>query len=120
MDWLLKIISILIILDGIILVFKPALFKKFFEIIGGGKMIYFATILKTIVGTIFLFGASKSKLPIVFVIAGILALAGAVFIVLQPKKAKAIGQWFASKNIIVLRLLAVIYLLIGAFLMYSS
>ena len=58
--------------------------------------------------------------PWVIITFGILALAGAVFIVIMPQKARAMAGWFAAKNNTTLRFFSMIYLLIGALLVYSA
>ncbi|MGA2914993.1 MAG: hypothetical protein ABSE89_03110 [Sedimentisphaerales bacterium] len=113
---LLKIIAILIILDGIVLLFRPDFLKKYIEIFTGGKRIYLAAVLKAAIGAIFLIGASGCKMPAVIILFGILALGGAVFIVISPQKARAMAEWFAAKNNTTLRVLSIIYMLIGALL----
>lgn len=121
MNWLLKIIAILIILDGIVLLFRPDFLKKYIGIFTGGKGIYFAAVLKAAVGAIFLYSVSdKCAHSWVIITFGILALAGAVFIVAMPQKARSIAAWFGNRNTTILRLFAIIYLLIGAILAYSS
>jgi uncharacterized protein YjeT (DUF2065 family) len=120
MNWLLKIIAILIILDGIVLLFRPDFLKKYIEIFTAGKKIYIAALIKAAVGAIFLFGASGCKIPAVIILFGILALGGAVFIVIAPQRAKAMAGWFAAKNNTTLRLFSLIYLFIGALLVFSA
>ncbi|MGB8225684.1 MAG: hypothetical protein WCE45_02275 [Sedimentisphaerales bacterium] len=116
MNWLLKIVAILIILDGIVLLFRPDFLKKYIEIFTKGSRIYIAAIIKAVFAAIFLFGASGCKIPWVIILFGILALGGAVFIVISPKKARAMAEWFAAKNNMILRFLSIIYMLIGALL----
>ncbi len=116
MNLLLKIIAILIILDGIVLLFRPDFLRKYVEILTGGKGIYIAAALKGIIGAIFLLGASVCKIKAVIILFGILALGGAVFIVIKPQKARAAAEWFAAKNNTMLRFFSIIYICIGALL----
>ena len=120
MNWLPKIVAVLIIIDGIVLLFRPDFLKKYFEILAGGKGIYIAAILKAVIGAVLLLSASGCKVPWVIILFGILALGGAVFIVIVPQKARAMAGWFAAKNNTTMRLLSLIYLLIGALLVYSA
>lgn len=120
MNWLLKIIAVLIIIDGIVLLFRPDFLKKYIEIFTQGAKIYIAALIKTVIGAIFLFGASGCKAPWVIILFGILALVGAAFIVIIPQKAKAMAEWFAARNNTTLRFFSIIYILIGALLVFST
>jgi uncharacterized protein YjeT (DUF2065 family) len=120
MNWL-KIVAILLVIDSIVLLFRPDLLKKYCQLVCQGAAIYLAAFLKAVVGAIFLFGASdKCSHQWVIIAFGILALAGAVFIVIMPQKAKVMAGWFAAKSITTLRFLALIYLAIGALLVFSA
>ena len=120
MNWL-KIVSILLVIDAIVILTKPEFVKKYIGMVAQGAKIYLAAFIKAVVGTIFLFGASdKCTLPWVIITFGILALGGAVFIIALPQKSRAMASWLASKSTATLRFLALIYLLIGAILVYSA
>ncbi len=121
MNWLPKIVAILIVIDGIVILFRPDLLKKYCQIFCQGATIYLAALLKALVGAAFLFSSpGKCNIPAVIITFGILALAGAVFIVIMPQKARAMAGWFAARNNTTLRLFSIIYLLIGALLVYSA
>ncbi len=120
MNWL-KIVSILIVIDAIVILLKPDFVKTYIGMLAEGAKIYLAAILKAVFGLIFLFGVSnKCTLPWVIVATGIVALAGAVFIIAMPQKARNMAGWFATKSNTTLRFLAIIYLFIGALLVYSA
>lgn len=118
---MLKIVAILIIIDGIVVLLRPDFMRMFFEIFTQGSKIYLAAVIKAVFGLIFLFGASnKCAHELVVITLGILGLAGAVFIVAMPQKSRAMTLWFVARNNTILRFLSVIYLLIGALLIYSA
>jgi uncharacterized protein YjeT (DUF2065 family) len=120
-QWLPKIVAILIVIDGIVLLFRPDLLKRYIVILTQGAKIYLAAIIKAVLGAIFLFGVSdKCRISWVIILSGILALAEAVFIIIMPKKARAMASWFAIKSNTIMRFLSLIYLLIGALLVYSA
>ena len=120
-QWLPKIVAILIVIDGIVILFRPDLLKKYCRLFSQGATIYIAAILDALVGVALLVPASdKCNHQWVIITFGILALAGAVFIVIMPKKAGAMANWFAERNNTTLRLFSLIYLLIGALLVYSA
>jgi uncharacterized protein YjeT (DUF2065 family) len=121
MNWLPKIVAILIVIDGIVILLRPDLSKKYCQLFCQGAAIYLDALIKALVGAAFLFGASdKCNHQWVIITFGILAFAGAVFIVIMPQKARVIAGWFAAKSNTTLRLFSLIYLLIGALLVYSS
>jgi uncharacterized protein YjeT (DUF2065 family) len=120
MNWL-KIVAILLVVDAIVILIRPDYVKKYIGLLAEGSKIYLAAILDAALGVILLIGvSSKCTIPWVIILFGILALAGAIFIIFIPQKAKAIAGWFATKNNTTLRLFAIIYMLIGALLVYSS
>jgi len=119
MNWL-KFITILLVLDAIIIIIRPDYVKRYIGMLAQGAKIYIAAVLKAVVGVIFLFGADRSTVPWVIVTFGILAMSGAVFIIALPQKSRAMTAWFASKNTLTLRFFAIIYLLIGGFLVYAA
>lgn len=121
MQWMPKIIAILIIIDGIMVMFRPDFLKKYCLIFSQGASIYIAAIIKALIGVALLFGvSSQCRYETVIIAFGILALAGAVFIIAAPQKARTMAGFFAEKNTTTLRLLSIIYLLIGAILVYSA
>jgi hypothetical protein len=117
MQWLPKIIAVLIVIDGIVIMFRPDLLKKYCLIFSQGASIYLVAIIKALVGIAMLFGVSdQCRYEWVIIVFGILALADAVFIIAAPQKARAMAGFFAEKS----RLLSIIYLLIGALLVYAA
>ena len=121
MQWMPKIIAILIIIDGIVVMLRPDFLKKYCLMFSRGAGIYLAAIIKALIGIALLFGVSKQcRYETVIIAFGILALAGAIFVIAAPQKARAIAGFFAEKNTTTLRLLSVVYLLMGAILIYSS
>jgi uncharacterized protein YjeT (DUF2065 family) len=120
MNWL-KIVAILLVIDAIVILIRPDYVKKYIGLLAEGSKIYLAAILYAVLGVIFLFGVSdKCTLPQVIIIFGILAVGGAVFIVAMPQKARAMAGWFAARNNTTLRFFSIIYLLVGALLVFSA
>jgi len=121
MQWMPKIIAILIVIDGIMLMFRPDFLKKYCLLFSQGASIYIAAIIKALVGIALLFGVSEQcRYETVIIAFGILALAGGAFVIAAPQKARAMAGFFAAKSTATLRLLSIIYLLMGAILIYSS
>ncbi len=120
-QWLPKVVAILLVIDAIAALFRPNLLKKYCLLFSQGATIYIAAVIYALIGIAFLFGVSdKCNIQWAVIAFGILALAGAVFIVAMPQKARAIADWFGAKNITTLRLFSLIYLLIGGLLVYAA
>ena len=120
MEIVLKIIGILIILDGIVILTKPALVKMVMSFFARNKHIYLAAVIKAVFGLIFLFGVSdKCHWPAVIMTIGILGLFGAVMIVVFLEKMKTLMTFFAGRGEIFWRLMSIIYLAFGALIIYS-
>ena len=119
MKIVLQILGILIILDGIVVLIKPALFKMAMNFFARNRHMYLAVALKAAFGLLFLFGASQCKLPIVMIILGILGLFGAAAIVVFYEKMKALASFFADRGEVFWRLMSIVYLAFGALIIYS-
>ena len=119
MKIVLQILGILIILDGIVVLVRPALVKTVLNFLVQNKWMYLAAVLKAVFGLLFLFGASLCKLPVVAIIIGILGLFGAVIIVALYEKTKALMNFFAGRSEVFWRLMSVVYLAFGALIIYS-
>jgi len=121
MQWMPKIVAVLIILDGIMVMFRPDFLKKCCLMFSQGATIYLAAVIKALVGIAVLFGVSeKCRYEWVIIAFGILALVGAVFVIAAPQKARAMAGFFAAKSNTTLRFLSIIYLLIGVLLVYAA
>jgi len=120
MNWL-KFVAILLVIDAIVILIRPDFVKIFIGFFAEGAKIYFGAIIKAVLGIIFLFGANeKSTLPWLIITFGILALAGAVFIIAVPQKARAMAKWFTYRSFFTIRFFAAIYLVIAAILVYAA
>lgn len=121
MNIALKIIGVLIILDGIVALIKPGLIKMAMNFFAKNKRIYLAAVIKAVFGLLFLFGASdQCHWPMVIMIMGILGLFGASLIVILYEKMKALMSFFANRGNIFWRLMSVVYLAFGALVIYSA
>lgn len=119
MNIVLKIVGILIILDGIILLIKPGVVKTALSFFVKKKRIYLGAVLKAGFAVLFLFGASECKRPEIIIIIGIIGLFGAVGIVVLREKMKALLNFFINRGDIFWRLMSITYLAFGALVIYS-
>ncbi|HAL45292.1 MAG: hypothetical protein A2Y12_06420 [Planctomycetes bacterium GWF2_42_9] len=120
MNWL-KFVAILLVVDAIIILIRPDFIKHLAGMLAQGAKIYIASLAKAALGIIFLFGAgSKSTLPWVIIIFGVLALAGGILIIAVPQKARSMANWFTHRSFFTLRCFAAGYLVIAALLVYAA
>jgi len=120
MNIVLKIVAILCVVDSIVLFTKPALLKLYSEYLMPGKRIYLAAAIKAAFGIILLFGVdSRCSIPAVVIAIGALGMAGAVFIITAPEKARTILKWTGARGQMSIRIFAILYLLFAALLVYS-
>lgn len=120
-QWLPKIVAVLLVIDAIASLFRPDLLKKCCLFCSQGAAVYIVAVIEAVIGAAFLFGASeKCNHQWVIIAFGILAFAGAVFIIAIPQKIRSAAGWFGTRNVITLRLFSLIYLIIGAILIYSA
>ena len=118
MKIVLQILGILIILDGIIIMIKPALVKTVMSFFA--RHLYLGAAMKAVFGLLFLFGASQCKFPAVMIILGVLGLFAAVAIVAFNEKMKAMMNFLVNRREIFWRLMSIVYLAFGALIIYSA
>ena len=119
MNIVLKVLGILIILDGIIIMIKPALVKTVMSFFA--RHLYLGAVIKGFFGLLFLFSVSdKCHFPAVIMIIGILGLFGAVVIVAFNEKMKSMMNFLVNRREIFWRLMSIVYLAFGALIIYSA
>lgn len=119
MNIVLKILGILMILDGIIIMIKPALVKTVMSFFA--RHLYLGAAMKAVFGLLFLFGVSdKCNWPEVIMIIGILGLFGAAVMVIFNEKTKAMMNFLVNRGMLFWRLISIVYLAFGALIIYSA
>ena len=118
MDIVLKVLGILIILDGIIVMIKPTMIKTVMNFFV--RHLYLGAAIKAVFGLLFLFGASQCKFPIVMIILGISGLFAAAAIVAFFEKTKVLLNFFVERNEVFWRIMSIVYLAFGALIIYSA
>ncbi|MCD4831839.1 MAG: hypothetical protein K8R02_08580 [Anaerohalosphaeraceae bacterium] len=121
MNIIVRTLSILLVVDAIFLMVKPQMCKTYFTMLTQGKRIYLMALIYAALGLVFLFGADERCSSEYIIIAfGILALTVGVLIVALPDKAAKFITRLASFTNFTLRLIALVYLLIAAVVVYAS
>jgi uncharacterized protein YjeT (DUF2065 family) len=121
MQLAIQIIGVLIIVEGILFVLKPAVCRKLIAFFSRGRRLYLVGTLRTILAIIFLIASSKCNIPLVIIALGILFLiSGIAVFTMRLERQKAILNRWEQKSPTVLRLAAIIALLIGATVVYAA
>lgn len=117
---LVKIISIIIVIKGIIFLLSPKLMRKCMAFWGQGKRLYVGAALSILFGVIFLLAASQCKLVWVIIALGIWSLVKGIIIFIRGlEKTKAILKWWGERSARTVQFIALIVIAIGASLLYS-
>ena len=121
MDYVIKIIGIIVSLLGIILLIDPGVFGRVLEFIKVGKRIYYAALIRLVFGAIFLLGARECSIPWVIVVFGVFfILKGLAFVVLGPAKITPKLELWQNKSNLVIRGLALLPIVLGYVIIYSA
>ena len=114
-------IAILIIIECIIIMIKPSLYKQALEFIQKGLWLYLAGAIKIVVGIVFLISARECGIPWIIIVLGILTLAGGLStFMIKMEKWKALLEWIRVKPDIAIRMLGLCGLVFGAVLLYAA
>ena len=121
MDTVIKIIGIVFVFAGIVYLLKPNVIKSIMEFFKQGKRIYFAGLIRFVLAIVFLLAARECDITWVIVAFGVLFLFGGLLIfILGAEKIRAIINWWQRQPLWLLRVIALIFLAIGAIIVYSA
>ena len=121
MDFIVKIIGIVIVAFGIAYLLKPDIMQFLMEFFKEGKRIYFVGLIRFVLAIVFLLAARECYITPVIALFGILFLiSGLLIFALGLEKVKSIINWYQEQSILVLRLLALVTLAIGVVIIYSA
>ncbi|NQT74926.1 MAG: hypothetical protein HQ566_00215 [Candidatus Omnitrophica bacterium] len=116
---LVKIVGIVILLEGIILLLNPKVMKNLIGFWAKGKRLYAAGALNLLFAVVFFSVASSCKMPVVLTILGVIALTKAIYILAFGSKARAGLDWWAARPAGAVRILSIIVIAIGLLLLRS-
>jgi len=121
MQLIVKIIGILIVIEGVLFVLKPTLMQKVIVFFLAGRRLYVPAVLRIVLAVILLVAASQCQITLVIIVLGILLLvSGIAAFSIGLDRQKAMLNWWQQKSSTFLRLVAVIALLLGAVVIYSA
>jgi len=121
MKIIIQSLGIVIAVIGVVYLLRPDVMKWLMEFFKQGKRIYFAGLIRFVLGVIFLLGATDCDNKSIIAAFGILFLIGALLIfMLQLEKIRRILDWYQKQPILIFRVLAVIVLVFGAIIICSA
>ena len=121
MQMVIWIAGALVILEGVVFLIQPDLFKKLVSLFARGRIIYIPAILRLILGPIFLIFARECKIPWIIITFGILMLIGsAILFLVNIEKIKSILLWWTARSAWAIRSIAVIALILGVIIVVSG
>ena len=121
MDIVITIIGIAIVVMGIVYLIKPAFMKWLVDFFKKGARIYLAGVLRLALAVVFLLSARECGRPIIIGVLGVLFLLGGFFIfILGPKSITPILDWWLTKPVWIMRVLALVTAAFGALIIYAA
>jgi uncharacterized protein YjeT (DUF2065 family) len=121
MQILIKIVGLLIVLEGILFLFKPEFLKSLAEFFIRGKRAYIAAGVRIFLGIVFLLAASQCRIVWVVIALGLLfLLSGIIMLTIKLDKLKAMISWWRQKSAGFLRVMALLIAAVGIVILYSA
>jgi uncharacterized protein YjeT (DUF2065 family) len=121
MDTVIKIIGIVFVCAGIVYLLKPNVIKSLMEFFKKGKRIYLAALIRLALAVVFFSSYRDCDQRRIIFVFGILFLFGGLLIfILGSEKIRAIIDWWQRQPVLLLRVIALIFLAIGAIIVYSA
>ena len=121
MDIVITIIGIAIVVMGIVYLIKPAIMKWLIDFFKKGPRIYIAGFLRFVLGVVFLLAATKCREQTIIGVLGVLFLLGGFLIfILGSQRIRPILEWWLTKPVWVMRILALLTVAFGVLIIYAA
>jgi hypothetical protein len=115
------VIGVLILAQGILGLVSPELFSDFVAAFQVSPVIYFAAIIRVLVGVILFRAAPVSRAPhLLRGLGTLIAIGGLLTPFVGPQFAKVVFGWWSEGGAPVVRMWAGASFMIGAFIMYAT
>lgn len=116
-----SIIGVLIIIDSILIMLRPDMYRKAMSFFISGKMIYLAGMIKSTLGVVFLIFARGCIHPWVVIAFGLLSLTGGIScFAIDIEKLKRFVAWWQGRSDLWLRFIGIVALIIGVVLTWAG
>jgi len=116
-----SIIGILVVLEGIVFLLKPAWAKKTISFFSQGRFVYLAGVIRILLGVLFLIYARGCVWTWFVIIFGLLMCAAGVCVFLiNIDKLKAYLNWWLQRSDITIRIISVVAIILGSIIFYAG
>jgi len=121
MDTVIRIVGFIFAFVAIVHLVKPGVLGRILEFVKQGKRMYFAGLIRFVLGAVFLLGARECRISWVIIVFGILLIMkGIVVFILGPAKLKSKLDWGKKQSNLRIRVFALIALAFSALIVYSA
>lgn len=121
MEYLLKVIGILILIFGVICAVRPKTIRDIIEFAKVGKRAYIGGVLRLIIGALLLITVRSAEIPwIPAFIGALIIVSGVLVITLGMQRVHSILDWFQKLPDSRLRIPPVVAAIIGSLLIYAA
>ncbi|MEA3328866.1 MAG: hypothetical protein U9Q08_03960 [Candidatus Omnitrophota bacterium] len=122
---LVRLFGVVMVACGVIFLISPDLMKKYIDFWTGArgiKRIYAGGVLSLLIGIFMLFAASECSVPEFVIFIGIWGIVKGIvlFILGGLKKLAPIFNWYTTRKLVVLRIMAFLVLTLGTLLICSA
>ena len=115
------IIGALIVLEAVVLLIRPDLYRKAVKLLARGRLIYIPAAFVIVFGVIFLVYARACNIPWLIIVFGLIMLTKGIWLfVTKIENVKAAMQWLQQRGDTTLRILGILALAIGAVILYAG
>lgn len=115
-----KLIGFVIVTMGLIIALNPDTFKAVINFWKQGKNLYVAGAMRLAFGVIFIMVAPECRLSWFISVMGILMIIGGIVLfAIGPKRILAIFDWWEKKPLLLIRVIGLMALALGGFILYS-
>jgi len=116
-----KILGVVMMIAGLTFLIKPAFMKKLISFMKEAKRIYAIGALRLVFGAIFILAAPQASCSAVIMVIGILLVISSISIfAMGAKRIKAMMEWYLKMPDSNMRLFAIVPVLLGILILYSS
>ena len=106
---LVKLVGVLIMAVGLVIFASPSITQKIFDFIKEGKRIYYAGVVRSVIGLALFFCASRSSVPLAAIAVGLMFLvSGIAVFAADVEKIKAFMSSYSEMPSLVIRLLGLV------------
>ncbi len=122
MIYLVSLLGLAVLVAGVVGVVRPRTLLDFVvNVVRSEYGFSFAVGIRFVLGAVLLLAASDSRFPVTFQVLGVIAIVAAIGLLFIGKtRLQALGEWFAARPEGLVRVLCLVVIAFGAFLICAS